>query len=177
MKLREVASRIGLSVPKVLELQKKFRLDRAASYPAGYGVLLRKLLYLSTLGVPKPDLVELLKCEKKILELLRIDSFYHEPLWFEALCTMRSGPTRLLLSGYDLGHQPHAGTVQVELDFLERERELFAAAEMGDSVLLELERYTEILNRVKSRLKEKMPLHRAALNWTERSVFKRKKSL
>ena len=172
MKLREVAKQIGQSVPKTLELQKKFQLQRASDYPLGYAILLRKLLYLFTLGVSKTDLTELFRCEKKILELLRIDSFYHDPLWFEALCSMRVGPTRLLLSGYDLGHRPHAGTVQVELDFIERERELFAAADMGDSVLCELERYTAILERIRKRLKQEIPLHRAALAWTERSILK-----
>jgi hypothetical protein len=61
----------------------------------------------------------------------KVDSLLDGELWFESMCVMKSGPQRLLLSGYDLGHPVDCPIVQTGLDFSDREKELFQSSEMG----------------------------------------------
>ena len=81
------------------------------------------------------------------------------------MCAMKSGPTRLLLSGHDLGHPVGCKTVQTGLDFSEREKELFQSSEMGASALRELQRYSEVSNKVKGRIEQELPVVESALKW------------
>jgi hypothetical protein len=117
MKLNELAKRVGKSGAYVLVLQKKFGLPVCKDYPEGYAALVNKLIYLSICSVPDKEIKSLLAKEKKLLELLKVDSLYDGELWFECMCVMQSGSTRLLLSGYDLGHPVECKTVQTGLDF------------------------------------------------------------
>lgn len=165
MKLSELAKQVGKSAPYVLTLQKKFGLPGCKGYPEGYAVLVKKLIYLSVCSVPDKDIKSLLSKEKKLLELLKVDSLHHGELWFESMCTMKHGPNRLLFSGHDLGHPVDCKVVQTGLDFSEREKELFQSSEMGASVLRELQRYSEILNKVTMRIKQEIPIVKSAQKW------------
>ena len=159
---------MGKTVPFVLTLQKKVGLPTCKAYPEGYAVLVMKLVYLSICSVPDRDIKSLLARERSVLELLKVDSLGDEPLWFESLCVMKSGPTRLLLSGYELGHPVGARSIQTGLDFSERENELFQSSEMGVDVLRELERYAEVHDRVVDRVRLGLPAVKAALKWAGR---------
>ena len=170
MTAKELAESVGKTVPYVQALQKKFGLPACRAYPEGYAVLVRKLVYLSICSVPDRDIKSLLAKERSLLELLKVDSLGDGPLWFESLCVMKSGPTRLLLSGYELGHPVSARTVQTGLDFNEREKELFQSSEMGVDVLREVERYAEVLDRVLDRVRLGLPAAKAALKWAGRVV-------
>ena len=168
MKLAVLARKVGKSAPYVMTLQKKFGLPISTNYPKGYVVLLKKLIYLSICSVPDKDIKSLLTKEKKLLELLKVDSLHEGELWFEGMCTMNHGSSRLLFTGHDLGHPVDCQSVQTGLDFSEREKELFGAAEMGASALKELQRYAEIHNLVKARLRQERSVVRAALKWVSR---------
>jgi len=165
MKLKDMAKKVGKSAPHVMGLQKKFRLPACKDYPEGYAVLLKKLVYLSICSVPDKEIKSLLSMEKKLLELLKVDSLHDGELWFESMCAMKSGPTRLLLSGHDLGHPVDCQTIQTGLDFGEREKELFQSSEMGASALRELLRYSEIFNKVKVRVEQELPTVESAQKW------------
>ena len=78
---------------------------------------------------------------------------------------MQHGPSRLLLTGYDLGHPVDSPAIQTGLDFSERERELFQSSEMGASALRELQRYSEVLNKIKKRVGQELPVVEATLKW------------
>jgi hypothetical protein len=168
MKTKALAESVGKSVPEVLTLQKRFGLPRSADYPDGYVVLVKKLLYLSTCAVPDKDIKDLLAKEKKLLELLKVDSLQAGALWFEIQCAMKAGPTRLLFSGHDLGHPVQAPAIQTGLDFIERPRELFGSAEMGADVLRELQRYAEALGGIQQRVRQALPMVEAAAKWARR---------
>jgi hypothetical protein len=170
MKLNELAKKVGKSAPYVLTLQKKFGLPGCKDYPEGYAVLVKKLIYLSICSVPDKEIKSLLSKEKKLLELLKADSLHDGELWFESMCTMKSGPTRLLFTGHDLGHPVDCKVVQTGLDFSEREKELFQSSEMGSSVLKELRRYAEILNKVTDRIQQELPSVDNALKWGQHVV-------
>ena len=142
MNLSTLARVVGKSVPYVITLQKKFELPARETYSGGHGVLLKKVLYLSICSIPVKQIKALLKSERRLLELLNADSLHERPDWFEALCTMRSGPTRLLLSGYDIGCELSDQTVQTGLNFSARDRELFEDHEMGANALVGLQLYT-----------------------------------
>jgi len=165
MKLSEMADRVGKSAPYVMTLQKKFGLPSSKDYPDGYAVLVKKLIYLSICSVPDKEIKSLLSKEKKLLELLKVDSLHDGELWFEGMCTMKHGSTRLLLTGHDLGHPVDCQTIQTGLDFSEREKELFQPLEMGASALRELQRYAEVLNKIMERIGLESPVVEAALKW------------
>lgn len=165
MKMKELAVAVGKSVPYVMVLQKKFGLPACKEYPEGYAILVKMLIYLSICSVPDKDIKSLLGKEKKLLELLKVDSLHDGELWFESMCTMKHGPTRLLLSGHDLGHPVDCKTIQTGLDFSDREKELFQSSEMGASVLRELQRYSEVFAKVKGRIQQELPTVKSAVKW------------
>ena len=165
MKLNELAKQVGKSAPYVMTLQKKFGLPACKNYPEGYAVLVKKLIYLSICSVPDKEIKSLLSKEKKLLELLKVDSLHDGELWFESMCIMPSGPNRLLLTDHDLGHPVECETIQTGLDFSERDKELFQSHEMGASALRELQRYFEAFNKIKKRIRAELPAVEAAQKW------------
>jgi hypothetical protein len=173
MKIDELATRVGKGVPYVLALRRRFGLPSCHDYPEGYATLVAKLFFLEICSVPEAQVKALLSRERKLLELLRVDSLHEHAgrLWFESLCTMKSGPTRLLLSGHDLGHSVDHDAVQPELDFSRRGKELFRPVEMGADALCELRRYSEALDAVRERIRVELPVVKEAVDWAERLSF------
>ena len=167
MKLRELAEASGKPVPFMMNLQQKFSLPVCKSYSAGYAVLVKKLVFLDACSVPTRECLALLTAEKRLLELLKADSLDPSPEWFEKLCTMKSGPNRLLLCGYDL--ELNSG-VQPGLDFSPREKELFDHKEMGADVIRALKLCREATAAVQARLAQELPLLSAALKWGRKAA-------
>ncbi len=165
MKLKQHAGECGKSAPFIMGLQQKFALPSCKEYSAGYAALMKKLVFLDACSVPAKECVALLTAEKRLLELLKVDSLDPVPEWFENLCTMKSGPNRLLLSGYDL--ELKTG-VQTGLDFAEREKELFGHREMGADALRALELCHQAADAVRARLDQELPLLSAALKWSRK---------
>jgi len=165
LNLKGLAQAVGKSVPFVMTIQKKYGLAVRDEYTAGHVLLISKLVYLSICSVPVKDIKELLKCERRLLELLKAHSLLDRPDWFESLCTMKSGPTRLLLSGYDVGHAHSDNMIQTGLDFSDRDKELFQDHEMGSDALVGLKLYSEIFEKVCIRVKQELPVVEDALHW------------
>ncbi len=163
--LKTLAQTVGKSVPFVLTIQKKYGLTPCREFSGGHAVLVSKLVYLSICSVPDKTIKELLKSERRLLELLKVDSLHERPDWFESLCTMKSGPTRLLLSGFDIGYALSGNMVQAGLDFSERDKELFEDHEMGSDALVGLKLYTEILDRVRTKVQQEVAVVEDALHW------------
>jgi hypothetical protein len=167
MKLKEMAEAAGRSAPFVMNLQQKFALPVCKAYSSGYAVLMKKLVFLDACSVPAKDSLALLTAEKRLLELLKVDSLDPSPEWFENLCAMKSGPNRLLLSGYDLERR---SGVQPGLDFAEREKELFGHKEMGADAIRALELCHKASGAVRVRLEQELPLLSAALKWGRKAT-------
>ncbi|MDD2236976.1 MAG: hypothetical protein PHP44_07815 [Kiritimatiellae bacterium] len=165
MKLKELAISIGESAPYVITMQQKFKLPVDREYPAGYAVLLQKIRYLSLASISQKDINALLTHERKLLILLKADSVTPGLLWFESLCTMKQGTSRLLLSGYDMGSSLNSSTVQPGLDFTRREQELFSGREMGDDVFRAIATYLGVRETILSHLQRKRPILSRALKW------------
>ncbi len=165
MKLKELAAAMGESAPYVITMQKKFNLPVDREYPAGYAVLLQKIRYLSLASISKNDITALLTHERKLLTLLKADSVTPGLLWFEALCTMKQGTSRLLLSGYDMGASLNRSMVQPGLDFTRREQELFSGREMGDDVFRALSAYLKVRDTILYNLRKELPILSQAYKW------------
>jgi hypothetical protein len=167
MKLKELAESAGRPVPFVMNLQQKFALPPCKTYSAGYAALMKKLVFLGACSVPTRECLALLTAERRLLELLKVDSLDPSAEWFENLCTSKAGSNCLLLSGYDLGLK---SGVQTGLDFSEREKELFGHREMGADVLRALALYHKAADAVRVRLNQELPLLSAALKWGRKSL-------
>lgn len=168
MKMKALAESVDRSVPFVMNIQRQFGLRTLLNYPDGYVALLKKLVWLSLSPVPQKDIELLLNRERKLLEVLKVDSVSHDTDWFESMCVMKSGPTRLLLSGYDLKCRIDGGAVQQGLDFAERARELFEDREMGSDALAALKNYAAICQKIRLQLAQDIPAMAAALRWARK---------
>jgi hypothetical protein len=176
MTLNELAKAAGKSVPFILNLISGFGLTKTKEFSPGYAVLIKKLIALSLCSVAKKDIETLLARERTLLELLKADSLSGGAAWFEDLCIPDCGPTRLLLSGYDLGHPVTADGLQTGLDFVKREEELFSHQEMGADALRALKLYAEIHKTVFERLQTEAPVLSSSLKWVRRVCGKRQGS-
>ena len=166
MKIRALAKAVGKSVPYVTTVIKRYGLVSNGGFSDGHVVLIKKITALAICGVPAKDIEQLLARERKLLELMRVDSLHPGADWFEALCVMRSGATRLLLSGYDIGTDVTAKIIQPGLDFIERDQELFKSHEMGSDVLCALDYYLQSYKRITERLRGEMPVIESAIKWS-----------
>jgi hypothetical protein len=170
MNLTDLAKAVEKSVPFVITLQRKHGLPRRDEYSEGYAVLVKKLVYLSLCSVTVKDVKALLNSERGLLELLKVDSLHDAENWFELLCTMKCGPTRLLLTGYDIGHPISGEALQTGLDFSEREKELFEDSEMGADALRCLKRYAETVVPIRHRIESAIPTLQQTINWCREVV-------
>lgn len=165
MTLSELSKKTGKTPQFLMNLQSQYELTKTKAFSAGYAVLLGKLVGLILCSVAQKDIKLLLAREKKLLELLKADSLYGTETWFEDLCVKGSGPTRLLLSGFDLGHPVNADVIQTALDFSTREGELFSSREMGADALRALKLYVEIYTSVFDRMRSERRVLASSLMW------------
>lgn len=148
-----------------MTVQKHFGLPIDKGYSAGYAVLMSKLIWLQIASIPKKEIQTQLTRERKLLELLKMDSHAPGLTWFEDQCKYNWGAGHLLLSGYSLDHE---SGVQTGLDFSERESELFDSSEMDDDALRALNLCMESQESILARLRKETPVLSAALKWTRK---------
>lgn len=166
MNLKQLAEECGKSPPFIMTVQKGFGLPGLKQYSSGYAVLISKLIWLQIASIPKKEIQTQLTRERKLLELLKVDSHAPSPTWFEDQCKEAWGPGHLLLSGYALGHK---SGVQTGLDFSERESELFGSQEMGDDALRALDLCMKSQEAILSRLRQEIPVLSSALKWSRKA--------
>ena len=103
-------------------LQSRFELPifNGAEYSDAYLAFLQKLIYLHTLSISEETLRDLWHIEKKLLQLLHVDST-GSPTWFLDACGITTdSKRRLLLTNYDLGVDVPTKNLQLGLDFADR---------------------------------------------------------
>jgi hypothetical protein len=151
-------------------LQTRFELPafEGAGYSAAYLTFLRTILFLRTLNVGEETLLRLWDLEKKLLQLLHVDT-NSSPTWFLDACGQSTHPhRRLLLSHHDLGMDISGHGLQLGLDFAARPVELFAGQEMGEDALRVLNDYLKVRARLAADLEIEIQHVRAAANWAVR---------
>jgi len=148
-------------------LQSRFELPSfsGAGYSEAYLMFLRKLVYLRSLAISEETLRDMWHLEKKLLQLLHVDST-GSPTWFLDACSAKTHPQRrLLLSNYDLGVEVPSQTLQLGLNFADKLPEFFAGKEMGEDALRVLNDYLKLKARICVDIEAELPVVQAAIKW------------
>lgn len=140
------------------------------AYSEAYLAFFRTLLHLRILGISEDRLREAWRLERKLLQLLHVDSG-GSPTWFLDACGQAAHPERrLLLSNYDMGLDLCANAVQAELDFSVRPPELFLGREMGEDAIRLLGECVKLQRQILDDVRREAVLVRDALSWTRRRL-------
>ena len=168
--LGDMATVLNRSPVYLHGLQTRFELPvcEGAGYSEAYLAFLRTVIHLRALNVSEESLRDLWHLEKKLLQLLHVDST-GSPTWFLDACGQRRRPRRrLLLTNYDLGVEVPTKTLQLGLNFAKDLPELFAGKEMGEDALRVLGEYLRLYSRIQADVAAETPLLRAAVKWAKR---------
>jgi len=151
-------------------LQTRFELPRldGPRYSDAYLAFLRTIVFLRTLNVAENRLHDLWSLEKKLLQLLHVDST-GSPTWFLDACGQTGRlRRRLLLTHYDLEVELPSRALQLGLNFAEGLPELFSGKEMGEDSLRVLGDCLKLYHAIRSDVVAERPLGIAANRWALR---------
>lgn len=168
----QLCRRLGKPPTYVRSLQVNLELpqpQKGTGYSPAYASFMEHLVSLRAFSVPFEDIGDALQKERKILELLHVDSISTSPTWYLDCCGKDEARTdrHLLLTGYDLGFPLTAEVIQSNLDFGPRDAELFARHEMGEDIRRVLCLYVKLLDRIRDRVSQEKPVLERALFWSE----------
>jgi hypothetical protein len=165
--LRDMLKELNRAAVYVSGLQVRFELPlmEGAAYSSAYLSFLRAIVNLRILNVPEESLRDLWHIEKKLLQLLHVDST-GSPTWFLDSCGATAhAERRLLLSNHDLGIPLTGGEVQTGLNFTDSSPELFTGKEMGEDALRVLRECLKLRARILADIAAELPHVRAAVKW------------
>jgi hypothetical protein len=164
-RMKEIAERLGRPAVWISGIQKRFGLPVLESYSEGYECFLRKILYLRVLGVSEESLREFWGVERKLIEVLHLDT-QSSPTWMVDACSVAGDPDRrLLLSNIDLGFNLPSTSIQIGLNFAASSPELFAGKEMGEDALRLISDYRTRLAAIRSAAISESRILGDALKW------------
>lgn len=165
--LGEIAKDLNRPILYLRGLQSRFELPvlEGALYTPAYQSFLRTIVHLRTLSISEDTLQHLWRIEKKLLQLLHVEST-GSPTWFLDSCGATSyRKRRLLLTNHDCGVEVSAKVLQLGLNFSDSPPELFAGSEMGEDAMRILNEYLKIHSRIGSDIKSELPRVAAAMQW------------
>jgi hypothetical protein len=168
--LGDMAKALNRSAVYLHGLQARFELPTMAGsgYPEAYLSFLRTVVFLRMLDVSEESLRDLWHIERKLLQLLHVDSS-GSSTWFLDACGQTTHPSRrLLLTNHDMGVALPSRTLQLSLNFAADLPELFAGKEMGEDALRVLGDYLKLQTRIQADVTTEVPLLRAATRWSRR---------
>jgi|ERR1039458_417850 hypothetical protein len=163
----DIAKALNRSPVYVTGLQKRFELPlfEGAAYSPAYVAFLRGIVDLRTFDISEETLHDLWHLEKKLLQLIHVDSTGSRT-WFLDSCGATTHPQRrLLLTNHDLGVPLTGSEVQTGLNFANSLPELFAGKEMGEDTLRVLRESLKIRARIRADIAAELPHVRAAVKW------------
>ena len=168
--LGDIAKSLNRSPVYLHGLQARFELPvfKGTGYSDAYLACLRTIVFLRMLNVSEESLRDLWHLEKRLLQLLHVDST-GSPTWFLDACGRTSHPRRrLLLTNHDMGVALPSRTLQLGLNFAKELPELFPGKEMGEDALRILSKYLKLYTRIQSEISAEVVLVRAAARWSAR---------
>ncbi len=168
--LGELAKALNRPMVYLTGLQARFELPvfSAAGYSKAYLAFLKGIVHLRTLNVSEEALRDLWRLEKKLLQLLHLDSA-GSPTWFLDACGQTTHMRRrLLLTNHDLGVEIHTRMLQPGLNFTAGVPELFAGREMGEDAQRVLSEYLKLHGRIRTEANTELPSLRSTLAWAKR---------
>jgi hypothetical protein len=137
-------------------------------YPDAYLAFLRTAVYLRTLGIAEDRLLRLWHLEKKLLQLLHVDSTGSKTWFLDACGAITRRDRRLLLTNYDIGIAVPARALQLGLNFAAHLPELFAGSEMGEDALRVLNEIIPLQNSIRADVAAELPHLRETAKWAAR---------
>jgi len=168
--LGDMAKALNRSAVYLHGVQARFELPTMVGpgYPEAYLSFLRTVIFLRMLNVSEESLRDLWHIERKLLQLLHVDST-GSSTWFLDSCGASTHPERrLLLTNHDMGVDLPSRTLQLGLNFATDLPELFAGKEMGEDALRVLGDYLKLQTRIQADVTAEVPLVRAATRWSRR---------
>lgn len=151
-------------------LQGRFDLPKyeGAGYSDAYLAFLRTIVFLRMLNASEESLRELWHLEKKLLQLLHVDST-GSPTWFLDACGQTTHKRRrLLLTNHDTGIMLTAKNIQLGLNFGKSLPELFTGSDMGEDALHVVREYVKLFTRIQGDVNAEVCIVQAATRWVSR---------
>jgi hypothetical protein len=140
-------------------------------YPATYVAFMETVLYLRIMGIRLEDIFDLFEIEKKILKLLKLDALSGSRLWYLDRCGVQPPSSKhLLLTHYEISHSVNDKHIQYNLDFAQRDAELFTSQEMGEDMRRVFRHYMKLRKAMIARLKIERPRVKSAVEWAARAI-------
>jgi hypothetical protein len=165
--LSQMAGALNRPTVDIAAIQKRFGLPvvKGEEYSEAYFVFVKGIEYLLTLNVSEDKIKILWRVEKRLLQLLRLNTT-DSPTWFLDSCGKTGHrDRRLMLSNCDVGFSLASESIQLGLDFSNKLSELFEAKEMGEDVRRLLNQYLEHSRDIKESLLKEVPHVRSAARW------------
>ena len=168
--LADLARALNRSPVYLHSLQARFELPafEGAGYSGAYLAFLRAIVNLRMLNVPEESLRELWHLEKKLLQLLHVDSAGSHTWFLDACGTTADPDHRLLLTNHDLGVPLTGSELQTGLNFADSLPELFPGKEMGEDALRVLRECLKLRARILADITAELPHVRTAIKWASR---------
>ena len=135
--LADIAKALNRPAVVISGIQARFEIPQpdGAGYSDAYLAFLRTVVYLRALAIAEERLLRLWHLEKKLLQLVHVDSAGSKTWFLDSCGAFTRRDRRLLLTNYDIGIAVPARAIQLGLNFAEKTRELFAGKEMGEDAL------------------------------------------
>jgi hypothetical protein len=168
--LAEIAAELGRDRLYLLGWIKRFELPpgHGNRYSAIYLSFFRTVVFLRLAQIPEEKLVELWTLEKKLMNLLHVDTS-SSPTWMiDGYAAVGNDSRRLFLSRFDIGTDLQSACVQPGLDFSPAPAELFGGRDMGEDALRLLGIYLAELKPVLATMASQSTLLGEAARWAGR---------
>jgi hypothetical protein len=168
--LADIAKALNRPAVMLSGLQNRFELPAAegAGYPDPYLAFLRTIVYLRTFGIAEDRLLRLWQLEKKLLQLLHVDSTGSKTWFLDSCGAITYRNRRLLLTNYDVGIAVPARALQLGLNFATALPELFACKEMGEDALRILNEIISLQTAIRADVAAEVPHLRQTAKWATR---------
>lgn len=163
----EIAKTLNRPAVVVSGLQARFELpiQDGAGYPDAYLAFLKTVVFLRTVGISEDRLLRLWQLEKKLLQLLHIDSTGSRTWFLDSCGAISRRDHRLPLTNYDIGIAIPARAVQLGLNFATATPELFAGKEMGEDALRVLNDIIPLVAGIRADVAAELPHLRETTKW------------
>ena len=160
--LAEIAKVLNRPAVVISGLQARFELPGSdgAGYSDAYLAFLRTVVYLRTLGIAEDRLLRLWHLEKKLLQLLHVDSTGSKTWFLDSCGAITRRDRRLLLTNFDIGIAVPARALQLGLNF--------AGKEMGEDALRVLNEIIPLQNSIRTDVAAELPHLRETAKWAAR---------
>jgi hypothetical protein len=168
--LAGIAAELGRDRLYLLGWIKRFELPpgHGNRYPATYLSFFRTVAFLRLAQIPEEKLIELWNLEKKLMNLLHVDTSTSPTWMIDGHAAAGNDSRRLFLSRFDMGTDLQSACVQPGLDFSPASAELFDGRDMGEDALRLLGIYLAELKPVLATVASQSALLGEAARWAGR---------